>query len=45
MAYLRTDPDSPRVWELVGNMYDEIRFPEYKEHFGNLSIYIRRENS
>ncbi|KAJ0413657.1 hypothetical protein BJY00DRAFT_319597 [Aspergillus carlsbadensis] len=37
-----TDPDSPRVQQVMAQSYDALEFP-YEEHFGDLVIYVRRE--
>ncbi|KAL3464586.1 hypothetical protein BJX64DRAFT_93226 [Aspergillus heterothallicus] len=36
-----TDPDSPRVRQIMANLYDILEFP-YEEHFGDMAIYVRR---
>lgn len=37
-----TDPNSPRVREMIHNFYDKLEFPGDIEHFGDLAIYVRR---
>jgi hypothetical protein len=37
----RTDPDSPRVRQVMTQLYDALEFP-YEEHFGDMVIYVRR---
>ncbi|CEL09655.1 hypothetical protein ASPCAL12788 [Aspergillus calidoustus] len=36
-----TDPDSPRVRQVMTQLYDALEFP-YEEHFGDMVIYVRR---
>lgn len=37
-----TDPDTPRLREMIRNFYDELEFPNDREHFADLAIYVRR---
>ncbi|KAL4861839.1 hypothetical protein BDV12DRAFT_203609 [Aspergillus spectabilis] len=36
-----TDPDSPRVRQVMTQFYKALEFP-YEEHFGDMVIYVRR---
>lgn len=38
-----TDPDSPRVFEMLRQHYDEFEFLPHKD-FCPMSVYIRRSN-
>ena len=38
----RSDPDSPRVREMLHTHYDRVDFPGENIYFGDLSVYIRR---
>lgn len=36
------DPDcSPRLEKMVRSFYHELEFPDGREHFGDVAIYIR----
>lgn len=37
-----TDPDSPRLREMIRTCYDVVEFPDDPENFGDLAIYVRR---
>lgn len=37
-----TDPESIRVRSVIDGFYDQIEFPEDKDHFGDIAIYRRR---
>jgi hypothetical protein len=38
-----TDPDSPRVFEMLRQNYDEFEFLPH-DHFCSMAIYIRRSS-
>lgn len=42
MALSRTDPNSPRVREMIRKFYDVVEFPVDFANFDDLAIYVRR---
>ncbi|KAL3480875.1 hypothetical protein BJX99DRAFT_205768 [Aspergillus californicus] len=42
--YLETDPDSPRVVEMIEKFYETRSFP-VDEHFWDMAIYVRRDDA
>jgi hypothetical protein len=37
-----TDPESPRLTRMIKDFYDAYEFPDDREHFGDIAIYVRR---
>ncbi|KAL2869688.1 SRR1 family protein [Aspergillus lucknowensis] len=41
-GHLETDPDSPRVRQVMSSFYRTLEFP-HDEHFGDIAVYARKD--